>query len=50
MGATRCANSPTPMEQTDDMLLALHGHLDKTLSVLRSAPAFTSLRGITSGR
>jgi hypothetical protein len=34
----------------DDTLLALHGHLDKTLSVLRSAPAFTSLSSITSGR
>jgi len=34
----------------DDALLALHGHLDKTLSVLRSAPAVTSLRSITSGR
>ncbi|HTF52600.1 MAG TPA: GntR family transcriptional regulator [Pseudonocardia sp.] len=34
----------------DDALLALHGHLDKTLSVLRSAPAFTPLRGITSRR
>jgi DNA-binding GntR family transcriptional regulator len=34
----------------DDALLAVHGHLDKTLSALRSAPAYTSLRGITSGR
>jgi DNA-binding GntR family transcriptional regulator len=34
----------------DNAFLAVQEHLDNTLSVLRSAPALTSLRGLTGGR